>query len=210
MLGINKQKLIIVCDKNTEMHANYLYQLISSSVEREIIGIEDGKIDAVVWEEKHYISNKPTINIDNYVLFIGENNSSKKEIKTMGVKYNKFGMKFGWRGKHGMLIVNNSEDKSENDEFEKYVQSKLGEYKFEKCEFNGGKEITVNEKILVATSIIGRPLTLGATSIIAGPLALGASILLNNTRQKYIEKNKKYNFLITIFFKEGLSKFMEE
>lgn len=198
MLGINKKKLIIVCDKNTEMHANYLYQLISSSVEREIIGIEDGKIDAVVWEEKHYISNKPTINIDNYVLFIGENNSSKKEIKTMGVKYNKFGMKFGWRGKHGMLIVNDSEDKAENNEFEEYVQSKLGEYKFEKCKLNGDKKITVNEKILVTTSII------------AAPLALGASILLNNTRQKYIEKNKKYNFLITIFFKEGLSKFMEE
>ena len=198
MLGINKKKLIIVCDKNTEMHANYLYQLISSSVEREIIGIEDWKIDAVVWEEKHYISNKPTINIDNYVLFIGENNSSKKEIKTMGVKYNKFGMKFGWRGKHGMLIVNDSEDKAENNEFEEYVQSKLGEYKFEKCKLNGDKKITVNEKILVTTSII------------AAPLALGASILLNNTRQKYIEKNKKYNFLITIFFKEGLSKFMEE
>ena len=148
MFGINKKKLIIVCDKNTEMHANYLYQLISSSVEREIIGIEDGKIDAVVWEEKHYISNKPTINIDNYVLFIGENNSSKKEIKTMGVKYNKFGMQFGWRGKHCMLIVNDSEEQSENDEFEEYVQSKLGEYKFEKCELNGGKEISVNEKIL--------------------------------------------------------------
>jgi len=198
MFGINKKKLIIVCDKNTEMHANYLYQLISSSVEREIIGIEDGKIDAVVWEEKHYISNKPTINIDNYVLFIGKNNSSKKEIKTMGVKYNKFGMQFGWRGKHGMLIVNDSEEQSENDEFEEYVQSKLGEYKFEKCELNGGKEILVNEKILVVTSILGAPLALGAASI------------LKNKEQKYIEKNKKYNFLITIFFKEGLSKFMEE
>lgn len=198
MFGINKKKLIIVCDKNTEMHANYLYQLISSSVEREIIGIEDGKIDAVVWEEKHYISNKPTINIDNYVLFIGENNSSKKEIKTMGVKYNKFGMQFGWRGKHCMLIVNDSEEQSENDEFEEYVQSKLGEYKFEKCELNGGKEISVNEKILVVTSILGAPLALGAASI------------LKNKEQKYVEKNKKYNFLITIFFKEGLSKFMEE
>lgn len=198
MFGINKKKLIIVCDKNTEMHANYLYQLISSSVEREIIGIEDGKIDAVVWEEKHYISNKPTINIDNYVLFIGENNSSKKEIKTIGVKYNKFGMQFGWRGKHGMLIVNDSEEQSENDEFEEYVQSKLGEYKFEKCELNGGKEILVNEKILVVTSILGAPLALGAASI------------LKNKEQKYVEKNKKYNFLITIFFKEGLSKFMEE
>ena len=198
MLGINKKKLIIVCDKNTEMHANYLYQLISSSVEREIIGIEDGEIDAVVWEEKHYISNKPTINIDNYVLFIGKNNSSKKEIKTMVVKYNKFGMQFGWRGKHGMLIVNDSEDKSENDEFKEYLQSKLGEDKFEKCELNGGKEISVNEKILVATSILGVPLALGAASI------------LKNKEQKYVEKNKKYNFLITIFFKEGLSKFMEE
>ena len=116
----------------------------------------------------------------------------------MGVKYNKFGMQFGWRGKHCMLIVNDSEEQSENDEFEEYVQSKLGEYKFEKCELNGGKEISVNEKILVVTSILGAPLALGAASI------------LKNKEQKYVEKNKKYNFLITIFFKEGLSKFMEE
>lgn len=107
-------------------------------------------------------------------------------------------MQFGWRGKHSMLIVNDSEEQSENDEFEEYVQSELGEYKFEKCELNGGKEITVNEKILVGTSILGAPLALGAASI------------LKNKEQKYVEKNKKYNFLITIFFKEGLSKFMEE
>lgn len=198
MFGINKKKLIIVCDKNTEMHANYLYQLISSSVEREIIGIEDGEIDAVVWEEKHYISNKPTINIDNYVLFIGENNSSKKEIKTMVVKYNKFGMQFGWRGKHGMLIVNDSEDKSENDEFEEYVRSKFDESKFVNCESNGEKGIFSSKNFLVATSVL------------AAPLALGAASILKNKEQKYIEKNKKYNFLITMFFNEGLSKFIEE
>lgn len=198
MFGINKKKLIIVCDKNTEMHANYLYQLISSSVEREIIGIEDGEIDAVVWEEKHYISNKPTINIDNYVLFIGENNSSKKEIKTMVVKYNKFGMQFGWRGKHGMLIVNDSEDKSENDEFEEYVRSKFDESKFVNCESNGEKGIFSSKNFLVATSVL------------AALLALGAASILKNKEQKYIEKNKKYNFLITMFFNEGLSKFIEE
>ena len=198
MFGINKKKLIIVCDKNTEMNVNYLYQLISSSVEREIIGIEDGEIDAVVWEEKHYISNKPTINIDNYVLFIGENNSSKKEIKTMVVKYNKFGMQFGWRGKHGMLIVNDSEDKSENDEFEEYVRSKFDESKFVNCESNGEKGIFSSKNFLVATSVL------------AAPLALGAASILKNKEQKYIEKNKKYNFLITMFFNEGLSKFIEE
>ena len=198
MFGINKKKLIIVCDKNTEMHANYLYQLISSSVEREIIGIEDGVIDAVVWEEKDYISNKPTINIDNYVLFIGENNSSKKAIKTIDIKYNKFGMQFGWLGKHGKLIVDDSKNKSKSDEFEEYVRNKLDENKFVKYETSGEKRIFSNKNFSVASYIL------------AGPLALGAASILKNKEQKHVEKNKKYNFLVTIFFKEGLSKFMEE
>ena len=198
MFGINKKKLIIVCDKNTEMHANYLYQLISSSVEREIIGIEDGVIDTVVWEEKDYISNKPTINIDKYVLFIGENNSSKKAIKTIDIKYNKFGMQFGWLGKHGKLIVDDSKNKSKSDEFEEYVRNKLDENKFVKYETSGEKGIFSNKNFSVASYIL------------AGPLALGAASILKNKEQKHVEKNKKYNFLVTIFFKEGLSKFMEE
>lgn len=198
MLGINKKKLIIVCDKNTEAHANYLYQLISSNVERKIIGIEDGTIDAVVWEEKHYISNKPTISLDNYVLFIGENDSSKKAIKTIDIKYNKFGMQFGWLGKHGKLIVDDSKNKSKNDEFEEYVRSMLDENKFVKYESNGEKGIFSNKKFLATTTIL------------AGPLALGVAGILKNKEQKDIEKNKKYNFLITMFFNEGLSKFIEE
>ena len=54
------KKLIIVCDNKTEKYGNYLLQLISSKddTENDVVGIEDGTVEAVVWSEKNYRDNK--------------------------------------------------------------------------------------------------------------------------------------------------------
>ena len=59
MLGKSTKKLIIVCDNKTEKYGNYLRQLVSvnDDNEDEIIGTEDGTVDAVVWLEKDYLVN---------------------------------------------------------------------------------------------------------------------------------------------------------
>ena len=63
MIGNNMKKLIIVCDDKTEKYANILRQLISSKddTEDEVLGVEDGTVDVVVWREKHYLDNMATI-----------------------------------------------------------------------------------------------------------------------------------------------------
>lgn len=101
MIGKATKKLIIVCDEKTEPYANYLRQLISTNDDKdgEVVGIEDGTVEAAVWLEKEYLANKAQISSNEHILFIGDNKTSKSESSSMIVKYDKYGMKYGWLGK---------------------------------------------------------------------------------------------------------------
>ena len=107
MFEQNTTKLIIVCDDKTVGYGNYLRQLVSANDDEDdvIVGTKDGSIKVSVWLEKHYLDNMPTISSSEHVLFIGENQASKNEISSMDVKFDKFGMRYGWLGKRGMMLV---------------------------------------------------------------------------------------------------------
>lgn len=109
MIGKATKKLIIVCDEETEPYANYLRQLISTNDDKdgEVVGIEDGTVEAAVWLEKEYLANKAQISSNEHILFIGDNKTSKSESSSMIVKYDKYGMKYGWLGKRAMMKVDN-------------------------------------------------------------------------------------------------------
>ena len=107
MIGKQMTKLVIVCGEHEKKYGNYLRQLICSNDDKEgeTVGVEDGTVDVAVWSEEEYKSNSPTISSSLYLLFIGENKASKSEVVSMPIIFNRFGMKYGWRGKRGMLIV---------------------------------------------------------------------------------------------------------
>lgn len=109
-MGKAAKKLIIVCDEKTERYANYLRQLISTNDDKdgEVVGIEDGTVEAAVWLEKEYLANKAQISSNEHILFIGDNKTSKSESSSMIVKYDKYGMKYGWLGKRAMMKVDNA------------------------------------------------------------------------------------------------------
>ena len=137
MFEQNTTKLIIVCDDKTVGYGNYLRQLVSTNDDEddEIVGTKDGSIKVSVWLEKHYLDNMSTISSNEHVLFIGENQTSKNEISSMDVKFDKFGMKYGWLGKRGMMLV--SEVISQPEMYDEFVEYCRG-YKsdFEKIEFS--------------------------------------------------------------------------
>ena len=125
MLGEKTTKLIIVCDEKTSEYANYLRQLVSMKDDTadEIIGVEDGTVEVAVWLEKDYVANMATISSKEHILFIGENKVSKKETPSMSVKFDKFGMKYGWLGKRAMMMVSDSiKDKETYNQFIEFCQ----------------------------------------------------------------------------------------
>lgn len=131
MMGKATKKLIIVCDEKTKEYANYLRQLISVNDDKdgEIVGIEDGTVEAAVWTDKEYMANSAKVSSSEHVLFIGENKVTKSETSSMNIKFDKFGMKYGWLGKRGMLQVSNELlAQEEYDEFIQFCTSYQAEF----------------------------------------------------------------------------------
>ena len=121
MFEQNTTELIIVCDEKTVGYANYLRQLVSTNDdEEEVVGTKDGAIEVVVWLEKDYLANRATITSNQHILFIGENQASKNEISSMNVKFDKYGMKYGWLGKRGMMLV--SEVISQPETYNEFIE----------------------------------------------------------------------------------------
>ena len=72
-----------------------------------IIGAFDG-VDAVLWEEKHYMANEPTIPSSQPIIFIGETKTASMILDSIQEwKYEKLNMNYGWIGNKAVIFVNN-------------------------------------------------------------------------------------------------------
>ena len=82
------------------------------------MGTKDGAVDAVIWDEKHYLDNMKSLNSTNHILFIGNTDSAKAARCNMDVKFDRLGMKFGWLGTQAFMVVDdNSLNKDNLEEF---------------------------------------------------------------------------------------------
>ena len=222
MFEQNITKLIIVCDDNTVGYANYLRQLISANDDEEdvIIGTKDGAIKVSVWLEKHYLDNMSTISSNEHVLFIGENQASKNEISSMTVKFDQFGMKYGWLVKRGMMIIAKTIDNPEDyNEFIELCRNYKTEFEF--IEF---KKSLPEQALDAAVSAMGDipdiMLNVGNTLLsFLGPVPAIASDAVNAVAEatKWITTtddqrkitDQQFRALTLILYMDGLSEFLE-
>ena len=222
MFEQNIKKLIIVCDDNTVGYANYLRQLISANDDEEdvIIGTKDGAIKVSVWLEKHYLDNMSTISSNEHVLFIGENQASKNEISSMNVKFDKYGMKYGWLGKRGMMIV--SEVISQPETYNEFIEL-CRNYKTE-FEFIEFKKSLPEQALDAAVGVMGDVpdimMNVGNTLLsFLGPVPAIAADAVNAVAEatKWITTtedqrkitDQQYRALTLILYMDGLSDFLE-
>lgn len=63
------KKLIIVTDEKNKPYANYLMALVSAKDDKEgeVVGVADGSVEAVVWSEKAFADNEPTLSSNAHV-----------------------------------------------------------------------------------------------------------------------------------------------
>ena len=146
-MGKATKKLIIVCDEKTEQYANYLRQLISTNDDKdgEVVGIADGTVEVAVWLEKEYLDNRAKVSSNEHILFIGDNKTSKSESSSMVVKFEKFGMQYGWLGKRAMMKVNN--EMLEPESYDEFIEYALGyQADFEKIAMKRPKSKGIEKK----------------------------------------------------------------
>ena len=214
MLGEKTTKLIIVCDEKTSEYANYLRQLVSmkDDTSDEIIGVKDGTVEVAVWLEKDYVANMATISSKEHILFIGENKVSKKETPSMSVKFNKFGMKYGWLGKRAMMMV--SDIIKDKETYEQFIELCQGyEHKIEAMSLERVRkyeEKDENEKGVVAL-MKNKAATLA--QLVINPIGtagiFGAVAGINMLKDRKKLRDQQYRALTSILYTDGLTEFLE-
>lgn len=214
------KKLFIVCDEKTEKYGNFFRQLISQKANEPDV-VNEEKYDVAVWNEKQYADNVMKISAHEHFLFIGINKTSKKEIGTMDLLYDQYGMKYGWLGTRGALQVDSriltleeynlfidyAANKKMNIEKIAYKKGqtffrKADQKVLEEIDKKKDKKVNVLEKIEMG---LKKKLINWGSPIDDKADDLG--MVMNGEAGKI--KDQQYKILVNIFYNETLKKFME-
>lgn len=218
------RNVIIVTDDKNKKFADYLMQLISlkDDTEENTVGVKDGTVEAMVWEEKHYIANAANISSEQYFIFIGESKLIKEKRSFMKTKFSEFGMSYGWLGKQAFLSVDKVVTKKEYDsfiEFAQKYQDNIEKLIVSKKTKQGATAVGISGAAALGAK--GAAVALGGkAAAVAGialsPIALipligvGASIpVISKIKLNGKIKEQMYACETMKFYLEDLSKFLE-
>ena len=226
------KKLIIVTDEKNKPYANYLMALISAKEDKEdeVVGIADGSVEAVVWSEKNYADNEPTLSSNAHVLFMGDTKLSKSQRGGLNVKFDDFGLKYGWLGKRAVMyvdhVITNIDEYNRfydyavqyQENFTKAIERKTVQVQIQ------GETVEVDEKehkkLLVkhvpafaAFTAITAPITGPVVAAVAGSAAAVAGVVtakgVANLKERKEVMQQQQSMLTMIFYMDGLREFLE-
>lgn len=104
MFGMTETLIVVYKD---EMLVNQLKKMVETKddTDNEQIGTRDGSINIVAWSEKVWLANKKAGNIKDKVLFLGDVKGTDKLIPVIDVKFDEYGVRFGWAGNQAVLYT---------------------------------------------------------------------------------------------------------
>ena len=91
-----------------ELLVNQIKKLIEAKDDTDsdtAVGTKDGSVSIVSWTEKVWLEQKKAGNINNKVLFLGDIKGTDKLTPVLDVKFDEFGIKYGWAGTQAVLFV---------------------------------------------------------------------------------------------------------
>lgn len=100
------KKTLIVVYKD-ELLMNQLKKMIEThdDIEGTVVGTRDDSINVVSWTEKVWLENKKAGNIQGKILFLGDIKGTDKLIPVLDVKFDDWGVKYGWAGNQAVLYA---------------------------------------------------------------------------------------------------------
>lgn len=104
MFEIKKTLIVVYKD---ELLVNQLKKMVETHSSSEQSGIENGRlsINLVSWTEKVWLENKKAGNIQEKILFLDEIKGTDKLIPVIDVKFDEYGIKFGWAGNQAIVYA---------------------------------------------------------------------------------------------------------
>lgn len=117
----NTAKTLIVVYKD-EMILNQLKKLVETKDDTKDLvgGVRDNSINIVAWSEKVWLANKKPGNIQGKILFLGDIKGTDKLLPVIDVKFDNYGIIYGWAGNQGILYVN-SKALTERDTYLSFI-----------------------------------------------------------------------------------------
>lgn len=158
MFEEKKKKLVIVTNDNTKMYGELLSALVSSLDDKKsedgsinIVGVKDGSVEAVIWDEATYKDNFNHLSSSQKLLFIGQNESTKPIEANINFEssFSKYGVYFGYLGNKAILYsdkkILTNKDELYGEFIEKYSQFIYGVDENFGIQNSVGKATTVDE-----------------------------------------------------------------
>jgi len=197
-----EQILIVVSSEKEKEHGQILKNILSAS----------GIYEAVLWTVKQYTENEPNLTSSKKIIFIGENDVSKRNISSINWKFEAPNMKYGWFGSVAMLtvgdkILSNAELKNFKEMCEEQTDNlKKGT---EGISSSIAKIIGMASllPLLAPISIIAWPIAIAAIKavplmIMAAPMVFTYKIatkLIDEIKKLPEQKKEQYSYLINRF-----------
>ena len=91
-----------------ELLVNQIKKLVETKDDTDsdtAVGTKDGSVSIVSQTEKVWLEQKKAGNINNKVLFLGDIKGTDKLTPVLDVKFDEFGVKYGWAGTQAVLFV---------------------------------------------------------------------------------------------------------
>ena len=91
-----------------ELLVNQIKKLVETKDDMDAttaVGTKDGTVNIVSWTEKVWLDQKKAGNINNKVLFLGDIKGTDKLTPIVDIKFDEFGVKYGWAGTQAVLFV---------------------------------------------------------------------------------------------------------
>ena len=196
-----KTTLIIAFKQKDKIIANQLRKLIETKddTDEKIIGTEDCNIAVILWDEKIWVDNDKRGDLDSKVILIDNVKGSSSLLPIIDVKYQKYGITYGWAGTHAVISIDEKGIRKKEDyndfleELRSIAPSNIAEYDRGK---NRKQSLKESWKILIPIPILPEH-TLG-------------KIINNEVTNAKTTRQQMLIFAVTHFYYNNLVTFLKE
>lgn len=215
MFEQHEKSVVIVCDSKTKEYGVYLQNLIAECNDEEnaVVGVPDGMVNAVVVDPKKYSSDPEHMNSNQYVIFIGKNKEAKYVIPNIKLKFDKFGIKYGWLGRRAVVFIDEKVYLSDED-YREFLKL-CGDLKFEfenlkerKALVNKIAQKTVETARTVVKEDVAKVAGDVATVLAMTSVVVAVEQIITLGKQSADMLKQRYTFAILNMYLEHLSDFL--
>lgn len=209
----SSKTLIAVC--NDELLLNLIKKIVMTNDDistDNIIGVKDGTVKVVAWDEKMWLDNKKAGTIDSNIVLIGDVKKTENLYPLIDIKFSKLGVEYGWSEKQAIITANPKKVKRKAERelfiqeikntFEKFEKTSLPEI-FKNTQDgtkNALKSFGVGALASLFVPLVGAPLTLVA----------GIGKAIKTKKDGVITEQQMLVYGILNFYMNDLAEFMNQ